>query len=131
MAGNLIPFDAAREAMDRPWQWGVADCCTGACDAFLALWGVDPMAELRGKYDDATSAYRAIIARGGWEKMIEGFAKGAGLVPSPGVSGDIGLIKSMGKPALALCVSPGMWAAKNMVGMTLIQCEGIAKSCPR
>lgn len=52
----MTPIDAAEAAMLRPWKWGEADCCTSACDAFLALWGVDPMAELRGAYTTEAGA---------------------------------------------------------------------------
>jgi len=37
-----------------PFAWGINDCCTFASDAIMAIHGADPMARLRGTYEDAT-----------------------------------------------------------------------------
>jgi len=36
-----------------PFAWGTNDCCTFAADAIKEIYGTDPMARLRGTYEDA------------------------------------------------------------------------------
>jgi hypothetical protein len=54
-----------KAALKRPFSWGAHDCCTFACDGILAMTGVDPMADLRGKYGTAIGAARALKAFAG------------------------------------------------------------------
>lgn len=111
------------DVMDRPWQWGVADCCTSACDVFHRLHGIDPMQSLRGSYSTRTGAVRAITSRGGWVKMSGDLARDAGLVEGTGVAGEIGLVMSEGQ--LCLAVSTGaVWIGKSMTGLASVSvCE--------
>lgn len=120
MARELDPMAVALEVMDRPWQWGVADCCTAACDVFHRLHGIDPMAPLRGTYSSRLGAVRAIRARGGWLSMAEGLAAEAGLVVSDGAPGEIGLTKWHGGAALVVHVGSG-WAGKTERGMQTVE----------
>ena len=104
------------DVMDRPWCWGAADCCTAACDVFLRLHGIDPMAPLRGRYDSRVGALRAIALEGGWKKMAQGLADRAGLVASDGRAGDIGLIRVGDTLALGICTEFG-WVGKSEQGL--------------
>lgn len=107
------------DVMDRPWQWGVADCCTSACDVFQRLHGVDPMQDLRGAYSSRTGAVRAIAARGGWHQMAGDLAAAAGLSDGVGGAGEIGLIVSDGN--LCLGVSTGkVWVGKSLTGLATV-----------
>lgn len=45
-----------------PLVWGRHDCALLAADAVLATTGVDPAAELRGRYRSAAGAHRALAA---------------------------------------------------------------------
>lgn len=54
-----------KAALQRPFSWGEFDCCTFACDGILAMTGVDPMADLRGRYSTAIGAARALKAFAG------------------------------------------------------------------
>lgn len=68
----------------RPFAWGSFDCCTFACDAVVATTDVDPMAELRGTYDDVRSAAVALRKfAGGLDETAEKIAAilGAPSVP--------------------------------------------------
>lgn len=110
---------ACLDVMDRPWQWGAADCCTAACDVFIALHGIDPMARLRGRYDSRMGALRMIAAQGGWHRMAGGLARDAGLVDGNGGEGEIGLIVSDGN--LCLGVSTGaVWIGKSLNGFSSV-----------
>src|SRR5690606_23486075 len=51
MARAITPEAVMAEAervMLRPFEWGPCDCCSAACNVFASLWGVDPMAPVRG-----------------------------------------------------------------------------------
>lgn len=111
--------------MSARWQWGSSDCCAAACDVFHALWGIDPMAELRGGYHDAISAYRIIRDWGGFPEMADAFARTACLTVSNGQTGDIGLSRpgDAGGPdgrAMLICIEPGAWAGKSELGYTVL-----------
>lgn len=51
-------------ASGRLFSWGEHDCCLFAADCIQAMTGADLMAEFRGQYDSAESAYRLIGRRG-------------------------------------------------------------------
>jgi hypothetical protein len=62
-----------KAASQRHFSWGEFDCCTFACDGILAMTGVDPMADLRGKYGTAIGSARALkaFAGGGLDEATE------------------------------------------------------------
>lgn len=49
-----------KAALQRPFSWGDHDCCAFACNGIEAMTGIDPMAELRGRYSTAIGAARAL-----------------------------------------------------------------------
>ena len=119
------------EVMDRPWQWGAADCCTAACDVFQRLHGIDPMEPLRGRYISRVGAMRLVALDGGWLAMGDKLAARSGLVDSDGREGDIGIIRTGDQLALGICTSPGIWAAKSETGLSTVPDFVRAWSCPR
>ena len=50
--------------MNTPLVWGKSDCLLTTCDAIEAMTGVDPAADIRGKYKSRAGAYRLIKQRG-------------------------------------------------------------------
>lgn len=54
-------LDGKREAA---FAWGVCDCAMFAAGAIKAMTGVDPAADIRGKYKSQAGAGRAIKQRG-------------------------------------------------------------------
>lgn len=111
--------------MSQRWKWGLADCCTAACDVFAALHGIDPMSAVRGGYDDAVSAARLVRAWGGFAAMAASFARASNLTPTNGAPGDIGLSSpgDAGGPdgrAMLICIQPGVWAGKSELGFTIL-----------
>ena len=109
------------EVMDRPWKWGEADCCTAACDVFHRLTGIDPMANLRGRYRTAIGARRMIRNFGGMAALASTQATRYGLheLAAP-VPGAIGVVDTDAGDVLAVCISPGVWAAKTTHGFTSV-----------
>jgi len=113
---------AVMAVMDRPWEWGAADCCTAACDVFARLHGVDPMAPLRGLYGTKAEAQAMIAREGGLDALAARLAAFSGLRLSEGQAGDIGVsgpgVASGGR-CLMICVAPG-WAAKTPRGFAIL-----------
>ncbi len=106
----------------RPFAWGSADCCTSACDVFSALWGIDPMAPLRGRYSDRRGAVGLIRARGGWSEMAADLAEQAGLRPGIGGPGELALIGAgrLDAFALAIGLGGGRWGARVEGGLRTV-----------
>jgi len=113
---------AVMAVMDRPWEWGAADCCTAACDVFARLHGVDPMAPLRGLYGTKAEAQAMIAREGGLDALAARLAAFSGLRLSEGQAGDIGVsgpgVASGGR-CLMICTGRG-WAAKSPAGFVIV-----------
>ena len=114
-------IDVALRLLDGPFVWGRADCCTGACDVFAALHGVDAMAPLRGRYSTALGAHRLIRTWGGWVAMADRLAALAGLIPVAGGEGDIGLARVGADMALVIGIERGLWAGKGAPGVVAVR----------
>jgi hypothetical protein len=112
----------------RAWEWGRVDCCATACEVFGALTGIDPMAHLRGRYSDLRGAAQIIKDHGGFEAMFDALSDRAGLVPSDGRAGDIGLIRA-GVLKYSLAISTGSaWATMARDGMVFLPVEHVRAS---
>lgn len=109
------------EIMAGPWVWGRADCCTAACDVFLALHGIDPMAPLRGRYASAREAAMVIALQGGWRAMFGRLGQEAGLRPGAGAPGEIGLVQRAGRHSLAIGLGGGLWAGRIDGGFAMVK----------
>ena len=85
-----------------PFVWGNHDCCLWAADSTLTLTGTDFAKDLRGTYSTATGAARVLEKLGGVQAIAEA-ALGPSVPPSYAALGDVVLINSAGRPALAVC----------------------------
>jgi hypothetical protein len=111
----------AIEVMERPWKWGEADCCTAACDVFMRLTGIDPMASLRGVYTTRAGAVAMIRSLGGFEQMADTLAARAGLTATNGAPGDIAVGRLLdGRHVLTIGVAPGVFVGKSPSGMATV-----------
>lgn len=123
MAGALSPERVMAEAeriMSRPFAWGPCDCCTAACDVFAALWGIDPMAPVRG-YGGPLGALRMIRRAGGMPALAQSLAGRAGLRDGHAVGG-LALSDVPGsRQSLLICIQPGLWAGKSKAGFALVR----------
>ena len=84
-----------------PFVWGQRDCCLWAADAMLAITGFDPAAGLRGRYSNATGAYRLLRTIGG----LRGAGQWGGpQLPGPRFArdGDVGIVDGSDRPMLAV-----------------------------
>jgi hypothetical protein len=80
-----------------PFQWGVNDCMTLACDAIRAMTGMDPMANwLRGHYSNKHEAIKMVRGHFGLPFMetFEAVFETMGFEPSNKLQmGDIAFVK--------------------------------------
>ena len=116
---------------DGDFAWGVSDCCTCACDAFWARFGIDPMAPLRRMYSTEAEAKALITEWGGWIKAFKSMASIAGLAvsdPPEWSDGAIGLASQVGAgPALVFGAPCGLWIGKVDGGFATSQ--SVVLSC--
>lgn len=105
------------------FAWGVHDCCLWAADAIAAQLGVDPAADLRGRYATARQARLVVAMLGGSLRAIATAALGQPLPhPMHACAGDVGLVtfSQPGAPAdaaLGVCLGE-WWALPAAGGMT-------------
>lgn len=52
-------------AQHTPFAWGKHDCCLFACDCAVAIAGIDPAAQYRGRYSTEIGAKRALTKNHG------------------------------------------------------------------
>ena len=88
---------------DRPFEWGMHDCCTLAAGWVIELTGQDPMSHLRGHYTNATGARRLMHKYGGLEAMTTAVL-GPPIAPAFAQRGDIVLANLTFGPTLGICL---------------------------
>lgn len=97
---RLEHFFAVRAAM--PFVWGRNDCATFAADCVQALTNQDPAPAGLRKHSTAKQAYRAIQRHGGLVAIATA-AMGAPVPVCTAAVGDVLLVRSQGREALAIC----------------------------
>ncbi|MGE4267184.1 MAG: hypothetical protein AB7F25_07095 [Deferribacterales bacterium] len=63
--------DKIKDYMNKPFQWGTADCCVFICDCVIATTGIDPMEQHRGRYKTAIGAAKAQKNYGSIEESLD------------------------------------------------------------
>jgi hypothetical protein len=124
----------AERVMLRPWDWARDWHCLGdAADVFKALWGVDPIANLRGLAGTFGAARRIVRAAGSLDVLAEREFAAAGLVKGVAVPGAIAVGPSGGRTfggrVTLICVAPGVWLGKTMGGFANRQWDGEGWAC--
>ena len=106
-----------KERADRPFEWGVNDCCIFAADWVRLVTGRDPAQALRGEYSDETGASQLIERGGGVARMV---TEALGLaLPTVATAqrGDVVLFESGNGPALGICVGEKFAAVRPVGGV--------------
>lgn len=111
-------LETVEAVMLRPFEWGPCDCSSAACDVFLRLWGIDPMASVRAQYADKRGAAILISQMGGFRAMAHGLAARSGLAEGH-VTGGIALSGDL--RSLLICITPGHWAGKTRGGFAILR----------
>lgn len=105
--------ELVHQLLCRPFEWGVTDCCTVASDVVLAVTGVDPMSDFRGRYRSERNALKLLARSGGIEALLT--SRLGPLVPLACAQvGDIGLC-SDGR--LVFCGGGGAWKGPGDQGL--------------
>lgn len=118
------------QALARPFAWGAHDCALLVADAAEALTGVDPAADLRGRYSSEGGAHRLLMRRLGLQPqpgcparpaaLLAGICQQrlAGAVPvAQALPGDAGLTSQAGRWLLAVHAGGGQWLAPAALGL--------------
>jgi len=72
---NNYLIEAQKRYVTTGFEWGRFDCCTFVSDWVLRCTGVDPMADLRGKYSDRDQAL-ALLEQGSLAtRLIQAFGE--------------------------------------------------------
>lgn len=107
-----------KERADRPFEWGVNDCCIFAADWVRLVTGRDPAQALRGEYSDEAGAAEVIDEFGGVANLV---SMGVGSEPLPNVAtaqrGDVVLFESGNGPALGICAGEKFAAVRPVGGV--------------
>lgn len=106
--------DLVLARLSLPFAWGTNDCAIFAADAVLAMRGDDPLADLRGQWNDTASAARVIAAQGGLAAAMD--ARGfVGVGAMFAQRGDIVLHKTQdGHHGLGVCVGDCIMAPAEL-----------------
>ena len=113
------------------FAWGVNDCALFACAAIEAMTGVDPAAELRGRYNTRAGALRVLRTEGGGLDVVAGnLAAQHGfeeIKPALAQRGDLVLLDTEDGPALAIVGHDGMNAVcagpQGMTRVPVLSCR--------
>lgn len=111
------------EALDRPFAYGEHDCSLFAADVVLALTGVDPAQQFRGKYRTEQAAYRLLARSGGLAAVAQSVAREHGfepVLPTLAQRGDVVLFHNDGRPTLGVVDLAGRIAAPGPQGLAFL-----------
>lgn len=114
------------DRLNKPFTWGVQDCCMFAADCVEAVTGVDPAADLRGSYADAAGAARVLEFFGGVVSLA--VERLGGVVRTElAQPGDVGLTMQDGRQTLAVCTGQH-WHAPAALGLVALAPEQISRA---
>jgi hypothetical protein len=120
MAEFLTPLQAyLLAAVERPFCWGECDCCLFMADWIMAARGIDPAADLRGRYSTQKGALKHIWRAGGLPALVEArmAAHGLARTDEPRI-GDVGLVMTDLGETGAIRMRAG-WACKTERGVVV------------
>lgn len=104
-----------RTTREAPFAWGSNDCALRACDAVLAITGVDIAEDFRGRYTTRAGATRVMrrLYGGNLETVAEKIAAARGMAevrPALARRGDVVLFDSPQGPSLGIVAHNGRHA---------------------
>ena len=116
-------LDTIEAVVVRPWNCAAGLHCIGdAGGVFRLLWGIDPVAGLRGRCTTPRGAMRVVAGAGGMDAMLQAEFAASGLVCGVG-PGAIGIgttyEAAFGGLCAVICIEPGVWAGKSRGGFVV------------
>lgn len=94
-------------ALQRPFEWGQHDCMLFPADAVLAMTGVDPAKEWRGRYSTRIGAariLRKVIAAGDGSAVVRSILPE--IAPLLASDGDIAAVEQDGLRIMGVIIGP-------------------------
>jgi|GEM_PF-949193 len=110
---------AAADLASKPMRYGVDDCLLFVANIDVAVTGVDPAADVRGRYDSKFGALR-LLGEGGVAAKAEAVAMAQGWTPINPMDarpGDRGLVTTPEGPA-GVIFSGEFWFGRADTGIT-------------
>lgn len=105
----LLHVEAARR---KPFAYGRHDCATFAAGAVAAMTGVDPAAELRGRYSTLTGGLKAVRRAGYLDAVDMVRAQFEEVSPAMAQVGDIAVVETEEGPALGIVQGPAIFVLR-------------------
>ncbi|NNM75069.1 DUF6950 family protein [Enterovirga aerilata] len=126
MAGLLVRDRAAElrafitRGFGLPLTRGGSDCCLWPCDWIVAWRGLDPAAQLRGRYRTALGAERHLRRAGGLLPLARRLMAETGLPEAvEPVPGDVGVVMDRAGQIIMAIRDGQEWAAKADEGVLI------------
>jgi len=95
-------FDVIESTHNKPFEWGVNDCCLFAANCVEAITDVDYAAKYRGKYSSEKGAYKLLKKSDIRKKLNEWF--GEPKHPLTAKRGDVVMYSDDGGEYLGICL---------------------------
>jgi len=113
------------ELIGRPMRYGIDDCLLSAADLSMLLTGCDPIATIRGRWIDRSSAleFERGLAGGTRREKAQALAQMLGLMalePATAPCGALGLVAGE-RREVAACRFIGGWFARSASGFSVQQ----------
>lgn len=115
-----------RESAAQEFDWVSCNCGFWVCDWIRRAKGIDPVADIRGRFETATGFRRFVTKAGGNETFSRGIAERSGLEKTlwPN-TGDVGLVATGEGATMAIKVEGNKWACKTLQGIAIAPFEQI------
>lgn len=107
-----------------PFVFGRSCCAVWVADWIAAERGVDPAADLRGRFSCHLGSLRLQRRAGGLLPLVAGLMAAAGFAETaaPG-PGDVGVLMTPAGEIAGLCLGAGRWAVKTKEGVAVTKAQ--------
>lgn len=118
MAADLTAH--LHRGMSEPFARPQSDCCFFVADWVELCTGIDPAADLRGRYHNLAGALRLVTLWGGFETMwrVHMALAGFNTTREP-QDGDVGVVIDAAGQTVAAIRVGDKWAAKSATGLAI------------
>lgn len=116
--------ETIQAASERPFSWGEFDCCLFVSDCAMAICGIDPSQDYRGRYTTAVGAKRVVASsHGSLEAVLDTYFNRVD--PKYAQRGDIVSFENDSGKCVAVLWGGQYWAATE-AGAATVNCQPLA-----